>query len=197
MSDDIFEVLLHPHPILKKKTKIVEKFDEDLKDWSEKMFRTMNMNFGIGLAAPQVGDLRRAFVMDVTTNYSPEEFAQLNSMEPLDIEDDFEDDIPEKDGNPLVVINPEIINSSGESIYEEGCLSIPGVRQQIVRNAFVELKYQDLTGKEVISQFEKLEAVCVQHELDHLNGMLIFDRTPIVRRSFLEKKYLKSLKSKT
>ena len=148
LKKEKLEVLVDPHPILRKKSLPVEDFSvmSKLKD---KMVESMRESRGIGLAAPQVGLSLRLFVMDIY----------------------HEGLISET----LMLINPEIVNKKGVAAIEEGCLSLPGKNILVERSEEVKLKYFTEQGEEKIRTFEGIPSICVQHEMDHLNGVLMTD----------------------
>ncbi len=133
--------------ILRKRCKEVKKFDESLKVLSEDMIETMHIKNGIGLAASQVGRLKRMIVVDIYDETGPKVF-----------------------------VNPEIMTSSGSEIAFEGCLSIPDETGAVERAYKISFKYNDLSGKELELEVEGLFARVVQHEIDHLNGVLFIDK---------------------
>ncbi|HBT51641.1 MAG TPA: peptide deformylase [Petrotoga sp.] len=155
------EVRLIGDPVLRKRAKKVESFDENLKDIVDEMFSTMYLYDGVGLAAPQVGISLRFFIMD--------------SRE-------------ENEKGKKVVINPEIIEFLGEEISsEEGCLSIPDIFEDVVRAEGVKVRYQDLSGKVIEEELHGYQARIFQHETDHLEGILFTDKLPIVKKARLKK----------
>ena len=144
-------------PVLKQPARVVEEITPDLVPLVHGMYATMEEAEGVGLAAPQVGVRKRLFTYD----------------------------LHEGDG-PGVVINPEIVDSSGEILSEEGCLSVPGFRFEIVRAERVTMRGIDLDGRAVVLEGDDLLARMVQHEIDHLDGVLLLDRLdPDVRRDVL------------
>ena len=144
-------------PVLKQPARPVEELTGDLVPLVHGMYDTMALAEGVGLAAPQVGVRKRIFTYD----------------------------LHEGDG-PFVVINPEIVETSGEVLLEEGCLSVPGFRFEIVRAEQVTLRGLDLDGNEVVHEADELLAHVFQHEIDHLDGVLLLDRVePDVRREAL------------
>ncbi|WP_051521269.1 peptide deformylase [Rubellimicrobium mesophilum] len=156
-------ILLHPDPRLKAVAKPVTAFDESLRRLAEDMLETMYEAPGIGLAAPQVGVMSRLIVMDCSR-----------------------DDEPRR---PLALANPEIAWRSEETgPYEEGCLSIPDHFAEVVRPKAVEVTWIDLEGKAQRERFEGLWAVCVQHEIDHLNGKLFIDYLGTIKRGVITRK---------
>jgi peptide deformylase len=142
------EILKYPNPILRQTAVPVEAFDEALDALAGEMFKAMYKSLGVGLAAPQVGHSIRLIVMDTSK--------ELNS--------------------PLVLVNPKITKVDGVQSYEEGCLSFPGVFSKIVSAKTIEVTYQDTKGVEHASSFEGMQAVAIQHEIDHLDGKLFIDR---------------------
>src|SRR5262245_86230 len=150
-----FPVRIFGDPVLRQRSKDVEELDGDLARLVDAMYETMYDAQGLGLAAPQVGVLRRLYTYDLG------------------------------DG-PGVIVNPEIVESSGEWVYDEGCLSVPGLYVEIVRPKEVLLRGIDIDGEPVEWEADELEARMFQHELDHLHGVLMFDRmTPEQRRDAL------------
>lgn len=144
-------------PVLKQRSKEVEELDGALAGLVDAMYETMYVERGLGLAAPQVGVQKRLFTYD------------LND-----------------DEGPHVIINPEIVESSGELMFEEGCLSVPGLSFDIVRPEFVTLRGLDLHGNEIVFEADDLQARLFQHELDHLEGILLLERLePEVRKEAL------------
>ena len=144
-------ILIHPDPRLKKACPIVEAVTPDIGQLAEDMLATMYDAPGIGLAAPQVGVLARLLVMDCVKD-------------------------PTKSPRPMVMLNPAVTWSSEDvSIYEEGCLSIPDQYAEVTRPAMVRVEWLGLDGKPQEEEFEGIWATCVQHERDHLDGVLCID----------------------
>jgi peptide deformylase len=157
-------ILLHPDPRLKAVAKPVPRIDDDLRRLAADMLETMYDAPGIGLAAPQVGVLSRLIVMDC---------------------------VREESGTPrpLVLVNPEITwRSETTAAYEEGCLSIPDHFADVTRPTEVEVRWTDLDGQERTERMEGLWAVCVQHEIDHLNGKLFIDYLGPIKRGMITRK---------
>jgi len=155
-------IVLYPDPILKTKSKPVTEFTPDLKDLALDMTETMREANGVGLAAIQIGEPLRMMVMDV--HYDQED-----------------------KGEALAMFNPEVLHEEGAETTEEGCLSIPDVREEVERAFKVKVKYQDLNGQAQVGEFEGLLARCVLHEIDHMNGQLFIQKVPAVKRLFLKK----------
>lgn len=163
----VLQVYEYPHPVLKKKAVKVEKVDDETRKFLDDMLETMYHALGVGLAAPQVGVSLRIVVIDISH----------------DEEDRME---------PLYLINPEIIWKSEEkNICEEGCLSVPDQKAEVERFAAVKIKYVDYHGQEKELLAEDFLAIAVQHELDHLDGILYIDRISRLKRQMLLKKLQK------
>ncbi|MGZ9089498.1 MAG: peptide deformylase, partial [Rhodoplanes sp.] len=144
------DIIKLPDKRLRLVSEPVDKIDAGLKRLIEDMFETMYHAPGIGLAAIQVGEPKRVVIMDISKKEDPK--------------------------NPQVFINPEIVWwSEDKSVYEEGCLSIPDIHEDVERPARVAVRYLDLAGKVQETQAEGLFATCIQHEIDHLNGVLFID----------------------
>ncbi len=158
----IREILTVPNPILKLESKPVERVDDALRALMDDMLETMYDAPGIGLAAIQIGEPVRVIVMDLQE--TPE-----GSEEPVK--------------KPLYFVNPEIVWASEElSSYDEGCLSVPEVYDEVKRPARVRLKYLDYNGNPVEEEADGLYATCIQHEMDHLNGVLFIDHLSKLKR---------------
>ena len=167
----LLPILTAPDPRLKKKSKPVDQVDDELRRLMDDMLETMHAAPGIGLAAPQIGVLKRVIVLDI----------------------DREDT---KTG-PLFMANPEIVEASEEdATYEEGCLSVPEHYSDVVRPAKVTVRYLDREGKQQDLPCEGLLATCVQHEIDHLDGVLFIDHISALKRSMILRKLLKARKEK-
>lgn len=164
-------LIILPDPLLRQVSTPIERVDAELQKLADDMLETMYEAPGIGLAAIQVGVPRRLLVIDVSKEG--------------------------EDKRPLVFINPEIITSSDErSVYEEGCLSIPDYYAEVERPAMVTVKSIDREGKEQLTEADGLLATCLQHEIDHLNGVLFIDHISRLKREMVIKKFTKAAKSK-
>ena len=165
------DIVVEPNPILRKKSQILEKVDNDLRKLMDDMLETMYSAPGIGLAAVQVGILKRLIVIDLS-----------------------------KDGekkNPIFLVNPELtFKSKKTSIHEEGCLSLPGHFAEVERPAECHLNYVDYNGKEKKLKADGLLSTCIQHEVDHLNGILFIDYLSKLKRDMIIKKLKKNNKEK-
>ncbi|NBX03849.1 MAG: peptide deformylase [Alphaproteobacteria bacterium] len=169
----ILPILIAPDPILKTKSERIDTIDESIRQLAADMFETMYNEEGIGLAAVQVGVLKRILVTDVTWR-TREEMGDIES------------------GEQYVLINPEIIEDSGdEHVYKEGCLSLPSQFSEVTRPSEVRVRYQDLDGKSQEQTFDGLLATCIQHEIDHLNGIIFVDHISSVKRDMILRKLTK------
>jgi peptide deformylase len=164
------EVLQFPDPRLKRVSEPVEVIDDAIRALAADMLDVMYDEPGIGLAAPQVGESIRLIVVD--TEWT-EEGAERN---------------------PLVLVNPEILEREGAITWIEGCLSVPDFQADVERAQKVRIRGLDLDGREVVEEAEDLRAVCFQHEIDHLDGILFIDRISRLKRSMYVKKRKKALK---
>jgi len=159
----ILDILEFPDPRLRRIAKPVDAVGESEKALAESMIETMYDARGIGLASIQVNDDRRVFVMDVSDGHD----------------------------DPMVFFNPEILERSGEQVCEEGCLSIPGVTADVQRADRVRVRALNLAGESFELEIDGLAAVCIQHEIDHLDGKVFFDRLSPLKRRMLQKRYQK------
>jgi peptide deformylase len=167
----LLPILTAPDPRLKKKSQPVEQVDDELRRLMDDMLETMHAAPGIGLAAPQVGVLKRVVVLDI--------------------------DREDTRTGPLFMANPEIVEASDEdATYEEGCLSVPEHYSDVVRPARVTVRYLDREGKRQDMACEGLLATCVQHEIDHLDGVLFIDHISALKRNMILRKLLKARKEK-
>jgi peptide deformylase len=161
-------ILEYPDPRLRTKAQPVTEFGADLARLVEDLFDTMYSAPGIGLAATQVDAHQRVIVIDVSPDHD----------------------------QPLVLINPEILSREGVSIVEEGCLSVPDVFDDVERAVRVRVRAQDRSGQLFERDFDEILAVCVQHELDHLEGKLFVDYLSDLRRERIRKKLEKERKER-
>ena len=161
------EILIHPDPRLKAVADPVEAFDPALRKLADDMLETMYDAPGSGLAATQIGVMKRLLVMDCAAREGTE---------------------PE----PMVLVNPAILDRSAEvKVWEEGCLSIPDIFSEVERPAEVTVHWHDLEGAGHEARFEGFPAVCVQHEIDHLNGRLYIDYLKPMKRQMITRKMQK------
>jgi peptide deformylase len=188
---DVYEIVKVPSPVLKETAADIENITTDIQMQAEKMVNTMYEGRGIGLAANQVGILNRMFVMDLPEG-SWQYGEEIDGI--LTIEAGYRsgEGTSVTERKPSVFINPEVVwSSEQESVYEEGCLSIPQQYAAIIRPASVKVKFQDLDGTTQEKSFEGLDAACVQHEIDHLNGVLFIDYLSPLKRNMILKKVRK------
>ncbi len=163
------EIRKYPDKVLKQKASPVATIDQDLQDLIDDMIETMYAAPGVGLAAPQVGVSKRLAVIDVSTK---------GAEMPL-----------------LVLINPVILQREGSIEFEEGCLSLPEYTAKIERAEKVIVRTVDRKGKEMEMEAEGLLAIALQHEIDHLDGILLIDRISPIKREFFKKRYQKKIKA--
>jgi peptide deformylase len=161
----VLEILKYPHPVLKKRCEPVGEIDEEVKKLIDDMTETMYGASGVGLAACQVGVSRRVIVLDVS---------------PMDPQHTF-----------FALINPEIISEEGEIDHEEGCLSVPDYLEKIKRKEKVCVKGVSPEGMEVEIKGDGILAIALQHEIDHINGILILDRVSQLKREIYRNKLKK------
>ncbi len=163
----LLDIISLPDPLLRQVSKPIATVDKDIRKLADEMLATMYAAPGIGLAAVQVGVLRRMLVIDL---------AKREETPP----------------NPQIFINPEVVWSSQDrSVYEEGCLSIPEYYEEVTRPASVRVKYMDEHGKAREVEADGLLATCLQHEIDHLNGVLFIDYISKLKRDRVVKKFTK------
>ncbi|MDR2338049.1 MAG: peptide deformylase [Deltaproteobacteria bacterium] len=180
----ILKVLTYPNPILKTKSEPVTKFNQELKKLLADMTETMYQKDGVGLAAIQVGKPIRAMVIDVG---KPDPAALLAATDSNNPNSKSQKLIP----NLVKFVNPEILEAEGETKYNEGCLSVPEIHETVVRSAKVKVKAQNEKGEEFIIDADGLLAICIQHELDHLEGILFIERLSRLKRELLKSKLKK------
>jgi peptide deformylase len=165
----IREIVKYPDPILQQPTEPVTEFNDDLRALVDDMFESMYAAHGIGLAAPQIGVAKRLTVIDLSFQKNPEE--------------------------KIVLINPEIIHKEGKLNEEEGCLSLPEIREKVSRAAKVRVRAQDANGKWFELDADELLARAFQHEIDHLDGILFIFRVSALKRDLLLRKIRKMQKN--
>lgn len=163
------EVVFYGNKALRVKAEPVESIDDSIKSFVKELIKTMHANKGLGLAAEQVGRSEAMCVIEIPTDYDIEKGAEPNPISP-------------GIGEPLVLINPEIISSIGEQSGSEGCLSFPGIYATIKRSESVIVKYTSLDNEVVELQASGLLARAIQHELDHLNGVLLVDHMTQIQK---------------
>jgi len=165
----LLEVLQFPDPRLKRVSRKIDRVDDEIRDLAANMCEVMYDEPGIGLAAPQVGVDLRLIVVDTEWG---------------------EDG---KDRNPIVMVNPEIHEPEGKIVWEEGCLSVPDFTADVTRANQIVIRGSDLDGNDLEIRAGGLQAVCFQHEIDHLDGILFIDRISRLKRSLYVKRRKKQL----
>lgn len=181
----ILPLIIAPDPLLKKVSKPVDKVDKELQDFMNDMVNTMYHERGIGLASVQVGVLKRLLVMDVDYEIDKSSHHHHHHGESCS-------NLHVKNCNPQFFINPEIIEfSKDKTPYNEGCLSFPGARAEVIRPDSITIKFLDYNGVEQVKNFTGISATCIQHEIDHLNGITFVDRISSLKREMIMKKIKK------
>ncbi len=165
----IHEVVKYPDPVLAKRGEDVTEFGPELKSLVDEMFDSMYAAQGIGLAAPQISLSKRITVIDVSFKKDP--------------------------AQKIALINPEIVERTGKQVEEEGCLSLPEIREKVQRAAWVKVRAQDVAGKWFEVQGEELLSRALQHEIDHLDGVLFIDRISRLKREMVLRKIRKLQKN--
>ncbi|HMF53896.1 MAG TPA: peptide deformylase [Edaphobacter sp.] len=165
----IREIVKYPDPVLAKPGEPITVFDGDLQALVEEMFESMYAAHGIGLAAPQIGLSKRLTVIDVNFKKDP--------------------------ADKLVLINPEIVEREGKQFEEEGCLSLPDIREKVNRAAKVKVRAQNVTGEWFEVEGEELLSRALQHEIDHLDGVLFLDRLSRLKRDLVVRRIKKLIKN--
>jgi len=166
-------IITYPNKILKQKSKNIEKFDNNLHGLLDAMYPLMMRTNGIGLAAIQVSVAKRVLILNI-----PDE------------------DDEQSDDYLIEMINPVITSKSGETTYQEGCLSVPTFYEDINRYEFINVNFQDRDGNTKTLEADGLLSIAIQHEMDHLEGILFIDKLSYSRRKKFEKEYKKMLKDK-
>ena len=165
----IYEIVKYPDPVLQRPAEPVTEFDSKLRRLVEDMFASMYEAHGIGLAAPQIGVSKRLTVIDLSFQKNPEE--------------------------KIVLINPKIVTAEGKQYEEEGCLSLPDIRDKVRRAAHVKVQALDVQGKPIEIEGDELLARAFQHEIDHLDGILFFDRLSRLKRDLQLRKIRKMIQA--
>jgi peptide deformylase len=166
----MYPIVTIPEPVLRKEAALIERVDDELRRLMEDMLATMYDAPGIGLAAPQIGISRRLIVMDPAKDDQPK--------------------------TPIIMVNPKILERSDEMrMHEEGCLSIPEVTAEVERPAKTRVAFLDHEGKPQEAELEGIWSTLVQHEIDHLNGVLFIDYLSRLKRDMIVKKFTKQKKA--
>lgn len=178
------QILTYPNPLLKKKSAAISKVQEELRTLAQDMLETMYNSRGIGLAAPQVGELVRLIVIDTRSQRrsgnteGPRTGYQMTPLELL---------VPQ----PLILMNPEITSKEGKTQGEEGCLSVPSFFETVTRSEKIWVRALNSHGKKVEFETDGLLSICIQHEIDHLDGKLFIDRLSTIKSSRIKSKIKK------
>lgn len=184
LEGEKLNVHTYPAPILKQIAKPVTEFNDELHTLVKNMLFTMYHAPGIGLAAPQVGVSLRFFVLDIWFDREKVTLADGSIEYRL------------SEFSPMVFCNPVFKNKSGEVIHEEGCLSVPGIYEDVKRSEFITVEFQDMHGLHHEIEADELLSVCLQHESDHLDGIVFIERLSFLKKNILEKKFLKQQQKK-
>ena len=180
----IREIIKLPDPVLRQTSAEIETVDDDVRRLLDDMLATMYDAPGIGLAAIQIGVPKRIITIDASSRIDDDEG-----------EDDSKEEKDKEDG-PLFLINPVILSSSDErSVYEEGCLSIPEYFAEVERPAEVHVEYVGYDGKKHELKADGLLATCIQHEVDHLNGVLFIDYLSKLKRDLVVRRFTKAART--
>jgi peptide deformylase len=173
----IREILKYPDPFLKTKASPVSEVDDEIRSLIDDMFQTMYFDKGIGLAATQIGVDKRVLVLDIPAE-------REEGVEGVEGEERFP-------GYKYALVNPEITLSEGEFKFEEGCLSVPGVNAFVKRAFHIKLTALDRDGNPLEIEAEDILSVVLQHEIDHLDGILFIDRLSRLKRDIVKRRYRK------
>ena len=186
----VLDIVTFPDARLREKSAPITTFDHELEALVSNMKETMVWAKGIGLAAVQVGVPKRLLIIDLGDLDTDDEF--------LEGDEDSEVRLAERRKNSKVeiLINPEILEASGEIEYDEGCLSVPGVYSKVKRKDEIRLRYQNIQGKTIEEDCTGLRAIVIQHEMDHLEGIVFTDRLGPMQRMMILNKYNKLQKDK-
>jgi peptide deformylase len=172
----IHEILIYPDKRLKVVSKEVTSFDTDLHILLDDMYETMVAKNGIGLAGIQIGIDKRVLIINIPIG--------------------DEDNLTQPKENTLEIINPILLEKNGITTYQEGCLSIPTIFEEVKRAKYIKVEYQDRYGKKHIIEDDKFLAIALQHEMEHLGGHLFIENLSFIKRKKFEKKWKKILANK-
>ncbi len=175
----LLEVLKFPDPRLRKLSKPIDEVTVELKKLAQDMLDTMKEEKGIGLSAPQVNTLIRLILVDTR----PQKHGRYELSQMTDLE--------QKIKQPLSLFNPIITKYEGNTTYDEGCLSVPGYYETVKRFNYIEVEALNLEGKSVKLKVDGLTAICIQHEIDHLDGKLFIDRLSLLKSNKIKNKIKK------
>ena len=170
------DIIIYPDKRLKIVSKGVESFDSTLHNLLDDMYDTMVSKNGVGLASIQIGEPLRVLIINV----------------PLDVP---EGEVDQPKENTLEIINPIIIEESGKTMYQEGCLSLPGVYEDVERHTYAKIEYQDREGLKHTIEDSDFLAIAIQHEMDHLDGKVFIEKLSFTKRKKFEKEWKKRAKT--
>ncbi len=171
------EIVVYPDKRLKQVSKPVESFDEELHTLLDDMYDTMRAKNGVGLAAIQVGVDKRVLIINIPLEDIPE----------------GEDEQPRE--NTLEMINPVIVEKDGSTKFQEGCLSVPGIYEEVERAKHIKVEYFDRHGKKHVIEDDDFLAIAMQHEIDHLEGRVFIEKLSFIKRKKFEKEWKKRKKA--
>lgn len=175
------QILIYPHPAIDKTGDEITEFNDEIKTLAQDMLTTMYDAPGIGLAAQQIGINKRIFVLDVNYDRKSEEDEETVDLDNL---------------NPVVFINPIIKEKTGDTTYQEGCLSLPGIFEDIKRAEKVVVEFYDLEGEKQEMEADGLLSICIQHENDHLNGVTFLNYLSQFKKNFYKQQLIKEKKKR-
>ena len=178
-AKSVLEILRYPDPRLRRKALPVEAVTPELVKLAQDMLETMYASKGIGLAAPQVAHSIRLLVTDTR----PRENGRYTIEDLTDLEKAVE--------QPFVIFNPVIIKKEGKTSFDEGCLSVPGYFETVDRFDYIEVEGLNLKGEKFVTKVDGLLAICIQHEIDHLDGKLFIDRLSTIKSNRIKSKIKK------
>ncbi len=177
----VLEVLKFPDSRLRHKGKKVDKVTPELQQLADDMLETMYAEKGIGLAAIQVGVEVRLLVIDIRPQGEEDRY---------DLDENLTD-LEKAVSQPIIIFNPEITKKEGKTTYDEGCLSVPGFYESVVRSKYIEVSGLDREGKPVEYKIDGLLSICMQHEIDHLDGKVFIDRLSPIKSNRIKAKIKK------
>lgn len=177
----ILEILHYPDPRLRKKSEPVPEVTKELQTFAEDMLETMYSFHGIGLAAPQVDKRIRLLIADCRPK--DKEGARYHLEDATELEKQID--------QPLILFNPVIVKKEGTTTYDEGCLSIPSYYETVKRHEYIEVEALNEKGEKILVKTDGLLSICIQHEIDHLDGKLFIDRLSTIKANRLKSKIKK------
>ena len=177
----ILDILKFPDPLLRKKSAPVDQVTKEMAKFAQDMLETMYSFKGIGLAAPQVNRRIRLFTADCRP--SDHEGARYHLEDSTDLE--------KKIDQPIIIFNPVITKKEGKTTYDEGCLSVPSYYETVTRYEYIEVEGLNINGEKIEFKVDGLLSICMQHEIDHLDGKLFIDRLSTIKSSRIKSKIKK------